>query len=66
MKQELRDLLLEYYGELMQERDTFTQYNWKQRESIIEKMDAIDLLMGFPKSKITNFEQIRQIIANHE
>lgn len=46
MKQELIDMLLEYYGELMQERDSISSYNWLKRDEIIRKMNAIDLILG--------------------
>ncbi|NDG20780.1 MAG: hypothetical protein EB146_02895, partial [Proteobacteria bacterium] len=46
MKQELIDMLLEYYGELMQERDSMSSYNWSKRDEVIRKMNAIDYILG--------------------
>jgi hypothetical protein len=46
MKQELIDMLLEYYGELMQERDSMSSHNWSKRDDIIRKMNSIDSLLG--------------------
>ena len=63
MKQELTDLLLEYYGELMQERDSC--HDWCKKDDIIHKMNAINVLLTQKiKQKTTMqnvFEQLKLI-----
>ena len=69
MKQELIDMLLEYYGELMQERDSTTSHNWSRRDYIINKMNAIDLLLNTPNKQHTTIDAIwktiKQCNKNH-
>jgi hypothetical protein len=58
MKQELIDMLLEYYGELMQEKDSVGFYNWHIRDGIVNKMNAIDLLLNTHTKQSCTMEYI--------
>jgi hypothetical protein len=60
MKQELIDMLLEYYGELMQQRDSVGVYNWHKRDDIVNKMNAIDLLLNTHTKQSCTMEYIWQ------
>jgi hypothetical protein len=62
MKEELIDLLLEYYGELMQERDSTNSHNWPKRDSIIKKMNAINLLLNVNNKQKTTITLIWETI----
>jgi hypothetical protein len=52
MKQELKDLLLEYYGELIGEHEYSNDYFAKTK--ISEKINAINLLLNLPKQEKDN------------
>jgi hypothetical protein len=62
MKQEIIDILLEYYGELMQERDSTYSHNWERRDAIIKKMNAIDLLLNSDNKQLTTMDAIWKTI----
>lgn len=62
MKQELINMLLEYYGELMQERDSTNSHNWGKRDGIIKKMNAIDLLLNLDNQQSTTMDAIWKTI----
>ena len=64
MKQELIDMLLEYYGELMQERDSIGPNNWERRDNIIKKMNAIDFLLGINNQHSTTMANIWKMIKS--
>lgn len=66
MKQELIDMLLEYYGELMQERDSISSYNWSKRDEIIRKMNAIDSLLGNSNEQETTMGAIWKTIKQKQ
>lgn len=62
MKPELTDMLLEYYGELMQERDSIGVHNWNKRDETIKKMNAIDILLNYSNEQSTTMSTIWQNI----
>lgn len=66
MKQELIDMLLEYYGELMQERDSMSSYNWGKRDDVIKKMNAIDSLLGNSNEQETTMGAIWKTIKQRQ
>ena len=66
MKQVLIDLLLEYYGEPMQERDSTNSHNWGKRDGIIKKMNAIDLLLNSDNQQPTTMDAIWETIKQHK
>lgn len=47
MKEELKNLLLEYYGELLHEYGI--KQDWMTHERVIEKLNAMDVILGFSK-----------------
>jgi hypothetical protein len=60
MKAELQNNLCEYLGELKAEQDH--TFDWIEKDSIIEKINAINLLLGFDKKESTFLEKIKSII----
>ena len=64
MKQELIDMLLEYYGQLMQDRDSMSSYNWSKRDDVIRKMNAIDFLLGNHNEQETTMGAIWKTIKS--
>lgn len=62
MKQELIDMLLEHYGELMQERDTIGVHNWSKRDEIIRKMHSIETLLNLTHKNQTTIDAIAEIV----
>lgn len=70
MKQELKDLLLEYYGELLGEHEYSNDYFIKVK--ISDKINAINLLLNLPKQEkdnrpfCRNLHSITKKLTNNE
>lgn len=56
MTDQLKDLLLEHYGELMQEHQNTADFF--ERGKLVDRMNAINLLLGLPKVKRTTLSDI--------
>lgn len=66
MKQELTDMLLEYYGELMQERDSIGCHDWGKRDDIVHKMNAISVLLTLKTKQQTTMQTITEILKSRQ
>ena len=66
MKQELIDMLLEYYGELVQERGSTGSHDWPKRDDVIRRMDAIDTLLGYSSNQETTMQTIINIVKSKQ
>ena len=45
MKEELKDMLLVYLGELMHQKEN--THDWIEKDKVINKINACNLLLGF-------------------
>jgi len=57
MTDKLRDDLAKYLGELMYERDL--EHDWIKKDSIIKKINAIDVLLGIDSKEKTWYEKLK-------
>jgi hypothetical protein len=62
MKEELQNLLAEYLGELMY-RDENT-FDWIEKEKIIEKINAVNVLLEIGEKRKSFLEAVQETLAN--
>lgn len=60
MKKELIDELAYYLGELMYQRDL--EHDWIKKDAIIEKINAINILLGIDRKEKTWFQKVSENI----
>jgi hypothetical protein len=58
MKKELHDLLCEYLGELMHKDET--TFEWLERERVIEKINAVNVLLEIGEKRKTFLEAVQE------
>lgn len=56
----LRNQLCEYLGELMYEHEHC--HDWIKKESLSEKINAVNLLIGFDSNRKTFSTQVKEIL----
>lgn len=62
MNQELKNELCNYLGELMAESEQ--TFDWIEKDRITEKINAVNLLLGFTDRKETWMEKLKKIITH--
>ncbi len=60
MNEELKDMLCEYLGELMHNRDT--TFDWIEKDKIIEKINAINVLLEVNHKEETLGDRLMQAV----
>jgi len=60
MTNTLRNQLCEYLGELMYEHEHC--HDWMRKDSLSEKINAVNLLIGFKSNRKTYITQVKEII----
>lgn len=58
MKEELKDMLLVFLGELMYEKDN--THDWIEKNKVINKINACNLLLGFDATNKTWIQQLAE------
>jgi hypothetical protein len=64
MDKELQDRLLIYLGELKHQQEN--TFDWMEKDSITEKINAVNLLLGFNTKEKTWFEKVAENINNQK
>jgi hypothetical protein len=59
MKSELHNGLCEYLGELKAEKDQ--TFEWIEKDNLIERINAVNLLLGLDEKELTFLEKIKNI-----
>lgn len=64
MKEELKNNLLEYLGELMQEKET--TFEWMAKDELTRKIRAVNILLGLRVPPDNTFvERLNDFILNN-